>query len=244
MSDSRDQSGAPASGETVSQYYDRYWRDGVGEWQPVAGLSGPMRAALELACRDRAVLDYGGGDGRRYGTVVRAAARRYVVADVSSVVVDARRREGDEAVHVDTLENIEDRFDTLVMLEVLEHLLEPLRALSSASRLLRAGGTAVVSVPNAFSWWNRARMLGGRLPASGVGPPGVRGHTFDAPHIRFFDLSSFRRLLSTAGLNVEKVWTDRLDLGPMSPWAPTGRWSVTRRSSLVSSTLIATCRKA
>lgn len=244
MNASRYEGEASTSEKMTSCYYDRYWRNGVGGWHPAAGLSAPMQSALECACLGQTVLDYGGGDGQRYGAVVRAVAERYVVADVSPAVLDARRHRGDEAIHVDKLRELDDRFDTLVMLEVLEHLLDPLCALSVASGLLRPGGTAVVSVPNAFSWWNRARMLGGRLPASGVGPPGVAGHTYDAPHIRFFDLASFRHLLDAAGLRVQEIWTDQLDLGPASRFAPSSCRTVTRRSALVASTLIATCRKA
>lgn len=233
----------PATGTTTGDFYDRYWSTGIGGWHPAAGLSAELSSALQRTCDQRSVLDYGGGDGRRYGDCIRIAARRYVVADVSPAVLSARRELGDEAINLSELDQLDGQVDTLVMLEVLEHLLDPAAALKAATDLLPPGGLALVSVPNAFSWWNRLRMVAGRLPASGVGPPGVRGHTYDAPHIRFFDLTSFTHLIEHAGLVVDAVWTDELDLGRLSRLSSTKRRVVSRRNALFVPTFIAECRK-
>src|SRR5919201_405087 len=44
------------------------------------------------------------------------------------------------------------RFDALIAADVLEHLVDPWRALRAYAALLEPGGTAVVSLPNVAHW--------------------------------------------------------------------------------------------
>ncbi len=234
---------AGVMGVSEAAWYDRYWQDGTSGWQPEAGLSRSLRSLLVRECEGRAVLDFGGGDGERYGDLLRTVASEYLVADVSPHVLGLRAAHGDRAVDVGHLAAVPDRFDVLVALEVFEHLLDPEAALTGAVSLLHPGGSALISVPNAFSWWNRVRMVAGRLPASGVGPPGVRGHTYDAPHIRFFDRASLTSLVTRAGLECSELFTDSIDLPRFNRFAPDRLWPVTQRSAILAHTLIARCRK-
>jgi SAM-dependent methyltransferase len=227
----------------AADWYDRYWTDGVSGWRPAADISGAMRRMLTQECAGRSVLDFGGGDGARYGEVIRASADRYVVADVSPHVLAHRAELGDSVVRIDQLADLDERFDVVIALEVLEHVLDPVAALSTAVEVLRAGGRAIVSVPNAFSWWNRLRMLFGRLPASGVGPPGVQGRTYEAPHIRFYDLVSLRNLIANTGMESEEICTDSVELGRFAPITPDRLWHLTPRRAILASTLIVRCRK-
>lgn len=192
-------------------YYNRYWGEGVAGWCVDARLTAPMRDLLIQATAGRDVLDFGGGNGERYGQILRDNAKSSTVADVSTAVLSHRADAGDNVVHVNDLASHQGQYDVVLYLEVLEHLLDPVEALKLGASALRPGGVVLVSVPNAFSWWNRLRMLIGRLPSSGVGPPGVRGRTYLAPHIRFFDLRSLTAAMEAAGLEVQDAWTDSLE---------------------------------
>jgi 2-polyprenyl-3-methyl-5-hydroxy-6-metoxy-1,4-benzoquinol methylase len=139
----------------------------------------------------------------------------------------------------------QSRFDVLLCLEVLEHVLDPLEGLSVAAATLRKGGRAIISVPNAFTAVNRARMLIGRLPASGAGPPGVRGRTYLAPHIRFFDAASFVDLCTRAGLQVVALQGHGTDAWRFSR-APTSLRPLNqrKRGSLLAHTLVVQARRS
>jgi SAM-dependent methyltransferase len=227
---------------SADAYYDGYWQNGVAGWAVEAPMTAHTEQFLRDRVRGRSVLDYGGGDGERYGWLLREAAASVTVADVSPAVLEKRKRDGDDTVHVDELNELPDTFDVALFLEVLEHLLDPLEALLLGTSKLKPGGDVVISVPNAFSLVNRARMLAGRLPASGVGGEGVRGRTYIAPHIRFFDRGSLVHLVEAAGLTVESVETDRLDAWKLGRFVR-ARGMRPVRAGLVAMTLVVTARK-
>jgi SAM-dependent methyltransferase len=86
-------------------------------------------------------------------------------------------------------------FDALVCGDILEHLRDPWDALAFLATLLRAGGTAAVSVPNVAHWTGRRALLRGRFPYAEHG-------LFDRTHLRFFTRARARELVEGAGLRV------------------------------------------
>jgi methionine biosynthesis protein MetW len=96
-------------------------------------------------------------------------------------------------------------FDCLIAADVLEHLVDPWRALARAVELLEPGATAVVSLPNVAHYraiWQLVR--GGRWPRENLG-------LFDRTHLRWFTLDDGLDLLRGAGLRPAVVepryWT-------------------------------------
>jgi len=82
-------------------------------------------------------------------------------------------------------------FDAVVMLEVIEHIVNAEHLLSEVRRVLKPGGVLVLSTPN-FAWWyNRLRILSGRLSHD------------EGYHYRFFTRRSLERQLRVAGLQPE-----------------------------------------
>lgn len=82
------------------------------------------------------------------------------------------------------------RFDCLVMSHVLEHTLDPRRAVENAAGLLNAGGLLVIETPN--------------NEAEGLRRSAMLWPWLDVPrHLNFFTGSSLRRLCEAVGLRVE-----------------------------------------
>jgi methionine biosynthesis protein MetW len=93
-------------------------------------------------------------------------------------------------------------FDALVCGDVLEHLVDPWRVLSMLADLLRPGGTAAISLPNAAHWTVRRALVRGRFPREEHG-------VFDRTHLRWLTLPDARALVTGAGLEaVREAYTE------------------------------------
>lgn len=116
-------------------------------------------------CTDKTVLDLGCGSG--YGTARTAAWGSSVIGvDVSAAAVAYARRHY-QADNL-TFEQVsagarlpfsEQTFDTVLSFQVIEHVVDPVRYLEEAKRVLRPGGTLVLVTPD-----RRHRLLPGQRP--------------------------------------------------------------------------------
>lgn len=87
---------------------------------------------------------------------------------------------------------VRERFDMVIVYNVLEHLPRPVRTLRHLSSLLKNGGVFIGQVPDWNSPWRRA------FPRHWNGLHVLR-------HLIFFDRNSLQRTLEAAGLCVEKI---------------------------------------
>jgi 2-polyprenyl-3-methyl-5-hydroxy-6-metoxy-1,4-benzoquinol methylase len=84
------------------------------------------------------------------------------------------------------------RFDVVLMLDVLEHLVDPVAVLRRAASVLKPTGWAVISLPNVTHISVRLALLGGRFTYTDTG-------LLDRTHLRFFDSDGVTELLDQAG---------------------------------------------
>ena len=154
----------------------------------------------------RRVLDLGCSSGA-LGAVLRARGAEVVGVERDPAYAHDATDRLDRVVVADVeelaaredLEHELRRFDCLVAADVLEHLVDPWRALRAYAALLDPAGTAVVSLPNVRHWetfWQLGRH--GRWPVRSQG-------IFDRTHLRWFTLADAWDLLDRAGLDVVRV---------------------------------------
>lgn len=160
------------------------------------GLSEAHRLVLEAVPPRARVLDVGCAGGH---LAAELAARGCAVSGVELDAAAARVRgldvvEGsvDDPAVRDALPR---GLDAVVCADVLEHLARPEETLAFLAGLLRPGGVAVVSLPNAAHWTMRRALLRGRFPQEDFG-------LFDRTHLRWFTRASAHALLRDAGLGV------------------------------------------
>ena len=159
-----------------------------------------VQACLEFA-RGPAVLDLACGDGLL--TEMFAHQFPHVVGvDASSAhLAKARDRLPDVALHEGLIEDLElsERFDTVLMLNVLEHVADPKVALCKAAGLLKDDGVLIVHVPNANAVNRRIGVLMGTLESCDELSPydvDVLGHR------RSYTLETLMADMRDAGLRV------------------------------------------
>ena len=99
------------------------------------------------------VLDVGCGDGLFFDELARFGEVWGVESDESLVPAHSRHR---DRIHVGPFEagfSPEHRFGLVLMLDVLEHLPNPVAALEHAGRLLRPDGRVLITVPAFPALW-------------------------------------------------------------------------------------------
>jgi glycosyltransferase involved in cell wall biosynthesis len=142
----------------------------------------------------RQVLDIGYGHGdlgealrQRGHTVTRVDFRPSRPAPDEPIEADVRR--GLPPLPPGRL------FDVILLADVLEHMVDPLKLLEEAEARLAEGGTMLVSLPNAVHWSVRLQFATGRFDYTNKG-------ILDRDHLRFFTKASAERLFAEAGLSV------------------------------------------
>jgi len=143
------------------------------------------------------LLDLGAGPGVLIEEALRMGFEAEGVDHCESNVEAARNRGLN--VRLAAAEDLDDQesFDVVTMMDIIEHVPDPLRILSAAQRALKPGGELVVYTPN-----HRAAVV---LLAKLLYRLGVRypvEEVFGRNHICFFDDRSLPRTLIKAGFRV------------------------------------------
>lgn len=136
------------------------------------------------------VIDVGCGNGQLL-EVVQGFARSAIGVDMSAAAVEECEKRGVTAEKVDFLDHsFAERFDTVFMFDVLEHLDHPDHYLEKCREILNPGGALVLKIP---TYGSRSFMVSRLFPS--------KAHIFlDAPaHMQFFSSESIVRLLTRLG---------------------------------------------
>lgn len=157
-------------------------------------------ACLEHA-RGTSLLDMPCGDGA-LTAMMAPRFKRVVGVDASSkhlalAKVNVPTAELHEALIEDF--TTDERFDTITMINILEHVVDPVQVLRKAADLLDDKGVLLVHVPNAMAINRRLAVLMGTLTECEELSP------FDIQvvgHRRAYTLSSLCEDIKRAGLNV------------------------------------------
>jgi 2-polyprenyl-3-methyl-5-hydroxy-6-metoxy-1,4-benzoquinol methylase len=158
----------------------------------IALLREPLGGVLDVGCARGANAE-----------VLRAHGATHVAGiELDEEFAAAARERYDEVVHGSVPEDLawpEERFDTILAYDVLEHLVDPWTAARRLAALLKPGGQLHVSLPNA-----RSKKLWLPLILRGTfayEPEGI----MDVTHLRFFTRRDAVAMVEAAGLEIAAV---------------------------------------
>lgn len=180
----------PRKSFDIEHYTPYVEENGLSAW-----LNGLESSAFRWVPENVSVLDIGCGFGESLG--YHAARGCYVYGveadeNISRVVekfgYNVKIGLFDDKVYEASF------FDYVTMDQVIEHVTDPLSTLQGVARILKSGGTAILTTPNASGWG--AKFFGSRW---------INWHT--PYHLQFFSKNSIKLVADHAGLEVVKIKT-------------------------------------
>ena len=200
-----------------SAWYSSSWLYGLrerftrieGERRPVPWNFAQGLSTLHPGSGDK-LLDVGCAEGH-FLWLARQAGFEVTGLDINPVsLAIAKEVFGIPSVYESSVEQLAERFpgvlyDAVSLFEVLEHTADPFQTLCSIRRVLRPGGSLILSVPGYGRW------------------PALFHPVVDAPphHLTLWTEEALRKLLTRAGFRVLDVRAKPLraeDLGVLLKW--------------------------
>lgn len=165
----------------------------------------------QLPCE--AFLDAGCGDGRYLAALADELPRRRAGVDLAERILETARRRVDADFRQGNLEGLpfgDAEFDLVLCSQVIEHVLDADRAVAELRRVLRPGGTLVISTDNARNYVTRTINAPRSATVRVLRLRGARGRIESpaTPYTR----RAFRELLERGGLTVDSLDTFRFHL--------------------------------
>ncbi len=102
-------------------------------------------------------------------------------------------------------------FDAITMLDVLEHVVDPLATLRRAYDLLRPGGAIAIAVPNQRCLLTA--LVGAYARMHGPAARSMLFRLYVPPHLHYFTPATLRRLLDRVGFRVAELRQGSVYLG-------------------------------
>ncbi len=204
---------APAPGQPLQAFY---------EDPGVPFSSGPDRARRQARLlagilREHpgpaVIIDLGCGDGTALAVAARQnPGHRLAGIDWSAAALRRAQALGLTVVRAGVaapgLPIADGAADVVIMSELIEHLVDPDGAVAEARRVLRPGGSLLLSTPNLAAWYNRGLLAAGIQPVfSEVSLRGVFGRPgrVVAGHLRLFTRRALTGFLTASGFGCVTV---------------------------------------
>lgn len=148
--------------------------------------------------KNNRILDLGCGTGHTGKELKKLGLAKEVIGVELFEDAAKEAKSNLDRIIVGNIEEIElpfekNSFDYILAMDILEHLYDPWRIISTTKKFLKKDGTLIVSIPNVQNW----RLLRD-LVFKGEWKYVDQG-LLDKTHIRFFTRKSLLRLFSGAG---------------------------------------------
>jgi 2-polyprenyl-3-methyl-5-hydroxy-6-metoxy-1,4-benzoquinol methylase len=233
----------PNKGENISnktpliiqEHYEKKYAhqagDSVVAIQRVAKPTDRFQAAVKFIpdfFKGGTVLELGAGNGAVAKTLLdmHIGIKSYTLGDISLTRVEGIGKTiRDDRIILRQL-NAEDipeseygKYDAIVMIALIEHLIDPLRAMQNIRKLLKPTGFIYLDTPNIAKYTRRAQLMLGRFPSTASKNEGLTTYAgfpadlYDEGHLHYFTYNSLSKML------IDRCGFSRIDkLG-----YPTGR---------------------
>ncbi len=174
-----------------------------------------IKLSLDLLRDGDKLLDIGCGNGL-FGNMILVNQKYSDVygIDIDRDILYNAKANGINVIIADLNKNLPIKnisFDTIVCLEVIEHVIDPNNLLININRILRPGGRLIISTPNVQWIYHILRLCLGNSPKTSFGDT----ENFDGGHLHYFTFMELESILKLYNFKIEKkigVYDVRYDL--------------------------------
>lgn len=157
------------------------------------------------------ILDVGCGCGMVSQELIDLGMDVYGI-EINEDALKILKKKGFKTIKHDVTEKIpfqDNYFDIILLLDILEHVFNPLQLLQEANRLLKKGGAVIISTPLYFDFIDRLRILftGNVISYDNLCYGKELYHKFRSynyDHIRFFRPKDILEMISICRFKVDK----------------------------------------
>ena len=198
----------------LSEYYNKkYSAEGVLTPPDIVMKKYPrnrFEATIRWVEPGRRLLDIGAGSG----SIVKALRSKFeecIATEIAEPRIKALKNYFAHDSHIKILQHdIESQvlpfpheyFDTVLLIDVIEHVIDPVSVLREINRVLVRGGKLYMHTPNIAKWTRRIKLLFGYFPSTASMREGFTQYQtkeptclYDEGHLHYFTFRSLTRLL-------------------------------------------------
>lgn len=192
----------------IRDYYDQRWYGGGYIFEESVYTASQQKYVQEhLQYERKRILDVGCGNGR-IGSLF-SKDNTVVGIDVSLAAVEAARSKGLTGI-IGSIDNRlpfkDETFDAVLLIEVIEHVFDPISLLKDICRIMKPKGTLICTTPNAGVVLNRLYFLFKGEFKDFTARENVLNEGFPfTEHIRPFSPRCLRKLLSECGFAIQSM---------------------------------------
>ena len=157
------------------------------------------------------MLEIGAGSGNVAKALLASDMKisNYILSDISEVRVEGIRRNRDDIrvkiMKIDAEEISEsghNSYDAVIMVALIEHLVDPLRAMQEIRKVIKPDGFIYIDTPDIAKYTRRIKLLFGRFPSTASMNEGLTTFSgapadlYDEGHLHYFAYRSLSLMLT------------------------------------------------
>jgi O-antigen biosynthesis protein len=194
----------------MNEYYNGFYKE-LSRLDELGNNFSKIQDFLPNLKGDEKIIDIGSGHG---GVCEELVKRGYSVSavEINSEAIESLKKKNFKVLECDITKplNLKDKYDIVLILDVLEHLFDPYLLLKESKDIVKKDGYIIITVPLYFDIVDRFKIL---FTGSVISMDNLcygsahyskfRSYNYD--HIRFFRPKDLLEMGSNAGLMVDKI---------------------------------------
>jgi len=192
---------------TIANRYEKYWQSKRYTRKSANPKPSDLIETIDSALRKSTtkLLDVGCGNGYLMN-IAKKKAKFVYGCDISRTAVKEAKRKGMVVVCADLnsgkLPYADEGLDDVTCIEVIEHVLDPMKLLRDIYRVLKPNGQLVLTTPNIRCFKNLVRLL-----FEGTFPHTTKDNfVWGGGHLHYFTRKDIQLLLQKAGFKSIKFY--------------------------------------